>query len=233
MGLKEDFAKKNTVPAIEQVSKNGLFQIKMKDSSNMRILFVGNSITCHEEKPEIGWYGSWGMAASSRERDYVHQTVSMLEDKYENVSFGIAQLARWELTFDEECEHWKTDYQEVIDFNADIVVIRMGENIPEPQIAYAKNYIKDMIAFFGNGCKQVVVTDCFWKREPLDNLLREICEEESYTFCCISDLQNDTRTMALDEYEHEGVAIHPSDYGMKLIAERISGKIKGKEKLLK
>ena len=37
-----------------------------------RVLFIGNSITKHEPKPEIGWYGCWGMAASAEERDYVH-----------------------------------------------------------------------------------------------------------------------------------------------------------------
>ncbi len=37
-----------------------------------RVLFVGNSITLHGPRPQIGWTNNWGMAASARDKDYVH-----------------------------------------------------------------------------------------------------------------------------------------------------------------
>ena len=43
-----------------------------------RILFVGNSITVHPPVPEIGSTGSWGMAATAAEKDYVHLVVGAL-----------------------------------------------------------------------------------------------------------------------------------------------------------
>ena len=37
-----------------------------------RILFLGNSLTLHGPREEIGWKHNWGMAASAPERDFVH-----------------------------------------------------------------------------------------------------------------------------------------------------------------
>ena len=45
--------------------------------------------------------------------------------------------------------------------------------------------------------------------------------ENGYTFCKISDLEQDEKTMAIGQFDHRGVSVHPSDYGMKCIADRI------------
>ena len=47
------------------------------------------------------------------------------------------------------------------------------------------------------------------------------CEEEGYTFCKISDIYEDESMMALGQFEYKAVALHPSDKGMRAIAERI------------
>ena len=46
-----------------------------------KVLFMGNSITYNRPVPEIGWDGAWGMAASARDSDYVHQTVRLLAER--------------------------------------------------------------------------------------------------------------------------------------------------------
>ncbi len=49
----------------------------------LNMLFVGNSILGNDPDPSIGWYGEgWGMAASSEDKDYAHQTVTKLANRY-------------------------------------------------------------------------------------------------------------------------------------------------------
>ena len=58
MGLKD-----NTVSAENQLKTELPIFFENKDGNGKRVLFVGNSITLHEAKEEIGWYGNYGMAA--------------------------------------------------------------------------------------------------------------------------------------------------------------------------
>lgn len=220
--------KKNTVSAREQLQDKGPLQFYDKENAKKRILFVGNSITYHGPNAEIGWNGSWGMAASSEEKDYVHQTVSMLEEKYGTIGFAIAQAALWEIDIAKDTiADLKKFYQPMLEFPADLVVIRLGENVPGTAFEQCdvEKRMEEMVTFFAGDAKQVIVTDNFWRREQLDLYLEGICKRKGYTFCRISDLYEDKATMALGQYEHEGVALHPSDYGMKLIAERIVEKV--------
>lgn len=221
--MQSENIRRNNVSAREQVPSNNLVQIYQKGTENLKVLFVGNSITYHAPKQEIGWEGSWGMAASCSSNDYVHQAVTLLKERYGEVAYAIVQLAQWELQFYEERTEWKDSYELAHMFQADVVVIRMGENIPTSVLHSkdTKTHIENMIAFFSNKSKAVVVTDSFWKRPKLDNLLKEICEEKGYIYCKISDLEADKKTMALGLFSHEGVSIHPSDYGMQQIAKRI------------
>ena len=214
----------NTVSAKGQLSNSSLLHIFRAQQASIRILFVGNSITYHAPKPAIGWNGSWGMAASCKDNDYVHQTVKRLSERYSAVSYGIAQVASWETSFDENGEAWKEPYLKVSDFRPDVVVIRLGENISSGKLEAldVRPYIEDMIKFFGAGSRQIIVTDCFWRRDKLDQIFKQICDDKGYTFCRLSDLYSNQEAMALNEFEHQGVSLHPSDYGMALIAERIA-----------
>ena len=55
---------KNTVEAKEQLSKSRSVRTEHAEGKGYRVMFVGNSITLHGIRPEIGWYGERGMASS-------------------------------------------------------------------------------------------------------------------------------------------------------------------------
>lgn len=221
--------KQNTVSANNQLFTYQRVEIVENAKAFIKILFVGNSITRHGPKEEIGWNGDWGMAASCKEKDYVHQVVTQIQNKYGNISYCIAQAAEWEKEYWKGMAPHKEEYLVAQAFKADLVIIRIGENISRSKNEEidCKKYFDEMIRFFieENPEAKVIVTDCFWRYDKLDNAIREIIAKRGYYYCKISDLETNPSTMALGEYEHEGVAVHPSDYGMQCIAERIMEKV--------
>ena len=89
--------KKNTVQAANQLKKNEYVSFENPDGSGIRVLFVGNSITRHGAAPQIGWYNDCGMAASSKEKDYVRTertddipVIHRLTDAYDSDSLHCA-----------------------------------------------------------------------------------------------------------------------------------------------
>src|SRR6266576_1806397 len=52
------------------------------------VVVVGNSITFHGPKPAAGWYGDWGMAAPSADKDFSHLVASVL-----NVPISVNNVA--------------------------------------------------------------------------------------------------------------------------------------------
>lgn len=218
--------KKNTVRAENQVKDD--FRFTTEGSGKTKVLFIGNSITRHGPAPEIGWFGDYGMAASSREKDYVHVTASLLDEPLGSITIGIAQLADWERNYAEEGILSRL-YQKAQAFRADIVIVRIGENMAPDAAPACRPYFEEMIRFFAHKAHTVVVTNSFWRNDARDKMLQELALGNGYIFCSISGLESDRRNMALDEYEHRGVAGHPSDLGMKAIAERIADAVVGKE----
>jgi FMN phosphatase YigB (HAD superfamily) len=68
-------------------------------SNPKRVLFIGNSITRHEPAPDIGWYGSWGMAASCEKNDYAHVIISKFEEAGLPIEYKIKNIADFERAF--------------------------------------------------------------------------------------------------------------------------------------
>ncbi len=116
------FERANTVSAENQVKKVS----DVQGEGRPRIMFVGNSITLHGVKPEIGWNNLWGMAASAEEKDYVHQTMRMVHAVNPHASCMIEQNADWERCY---WEHESRLDPAGREWAPDIIVSRIGENV--------------------------------------------------------------------------------------------------------
>lgn len=208
----------NDVPAEGQLEKDEWAAFYPCANADLKIAFLGNSITRHGVAEELGWYGDWGMAASRRGNDYVHRLVGLLEDDGKRISYCIVNLSEWERTRDNSL---LDRYAEVKNFNADIVIVRLGENarLTENLEEFESCY-KEMTEYFSGGAA-VVLTDLFWEYGPFDGFVKKLAEEKGYAFVKIHDLGNDESMKAAGKFAHGGVAAHPGDKGMSEIASRI------------
>lgn len=66
----------------------------------------------------------------------------------------------------------------------------------------------------------IIVVSNFFNNEEKTNAIKKYAETFNAKFVFVSDLILDKSNLA-DEYEHEGIKIHPGDKGMRIIAERI------------
>ncbi len=212
----------NTVPGISQLSADA--RIRGAGDSYPRVLFLGNSVTLHGPKADIGWSGDWGMAASSAENDYVHVFMLKFRKKFPEASWRIAQLADWERSYwkDEEIlddfsslRKWRPDY---------ICAVFLGANTPDASLTehdFGTHYEKMLRYFDPDGSARLIVTNMFWESAPRDEAVRRAAANTGAALVDINDLGRTDEMMALNEYEHRGVAMHPGDLGMRTIAARL------------
>ena len=78
--------------------------------------------------------------------------------------------------------------------------------------------------FNTTGKAKVVVTTSFWIH-PLDEQIRQAAQECGYGVAELGVLGEDDKNKAIGLFEHEGVANHPGDEGMKAIADAILEKL--------
>ena len=216
----------NNVPAADQTAADGKVFITGRPDAEKKILFVGNSITYHAAKPDIGWYGNHGMAASAPEHDYVHIVAAALGKKYGSVAYAVAQLADWERNFWDESILDR--YAAARAFAPDILLARIGENVDLSRLgteSYAAA-LEKMLRFFSAGRKiRIVVTGLFWRHEPLEAEIRKAADAAGAVYVPLAFLGDSDENKAIGLFSHPGVALHPGDTGMRRIAECILAKL--------
>ena len=212
----------NTVSSLAQVSDDKQVKI-VRRGGKLKILFLGNSITRHQPKPEIGWVHDWGMAASSENNDYVHIMLKELDKKYGVVDYAICSLSKWER------EYWNNsileEYKAAKEFEADIVIVRLAENVwgvrdKLEEIPLAP-YWDHMIHYFANKNAKIVMTDDFWSWDTIDEPIHEVAKKNNYILVKLGEIGAKPENKALGQFAHEGVSIHPNDKGLKEIAYAI------------
>jgi len=192
-----------------------------------KVLFLGNSITKHGPKADIDWSGNWGMAASAEAKDYVHVfTTSLIQKQGTAPEILVKNIA------DFERAHQGYDFaaklKEAIDFQPDLIVLAIVENVPGLKTAEEKTLLQaDVTALLkalqGTRKPTILVRSCFWSNAAKDEALRGACDAVGGIYIDLSALSKDKRLYgrAEREFKHAGVANHPGDKGMGAIAEAL------------
>jgi ribosome-interacting GTPase 1 len=183
------------------------------------IYFLGNSITLHGPNEGIGWYGNWGMAATAEKNDYVHRVIDKVKSEYDNyfiINYGLRNITTWERDFTVKLDSLEYD-------KINLLIVRLGENVDE-DYARNNNYqvaLEGLIKKYKSHNTKIIITDNYWPSEYKDSIQKSIAIDNSYYFVKINDLYDISENSAFGQFEHFGVASHPSDMGMENIAERI------------
>lgn len=186
-----------------------------------QVLILGNSITRHPPAPQIGWYGDWGMAASAREKDFVHLLMADFKAANPQTKVNYQNISEFERTF------WMYDLSRLDTLkalNPDLLIIRIGENVDTTALLnhnFEKHYTS-LIRYFKQQNPQVkiICVSNFWRSDAIEHRIAQCSANSGSAFVKLSGL-TDVSYTAWGQFENFGVATHPSDKGMQAIADLI------------
>ena len=211
----------NTVSG-NQMTKNSQFVLFEGNGTQGGLLCVGHSLTRHAPVAKIGWHNDWGMAASSKENDYVHVLWKKLKEKYGDMPLCIAKAGFFERNFPKADEILPKYYKPAQDFKAKWIVISFVDNV-KPKMAKEHSFIKEYEKFvkFVNpdGKAKLIITTGWYPAKSLNNDLIEFAKRNNITIVDIGKIYHQDGMKATGLWKHAGVASHPSDKGMKALGE--------------
>ena len=223
-------ANENTVDRKDQLNGDKIYFLKSErgaDEKETKVLIFGNSITRHGAKPEIGWTHDFGMAASKKENDYVHVLFDKMSKAGLNPNFLVSHASKFEADFYKDGALSFLSVER--DFKPDVLILRLGDNVHSGE---NDRLLVPAFESLINACvtnsTRVIVTGSYFVNENIEPLLKELSDKNGYKFVDLSDISLDPKnTGGKENFWHEGIAMHPGDKGMRIIADRLFEAING------
>ena len=208
-------------------------------TEDKKFLVIGNSISIHGVCSY--WFGTWGMAASRKEYDYVHRVANTLGNGTP-IPFDIMNFAGWEVN-----AHDRAELLPMLDrFSSEsyaFVIVQLGENVPVFDIQALRD-LEDMLCYLKKiliGTPKILLLSSFpaFQRSPqmvdgldFDEAKRHYAKMYDMIYIDISSLKDENSILGINaivfgddgkqyQLSHPGVAIHPNDYAMNVYAKKI------------
>lgn len=199
-----------------------------------RILFLGNSLTFCSPSPECGWFGNWGMAATTPENDYAHRVTTAIAaisgDKSPAMqAVNVVNYGGFEQNY--AGYDVQTQLRTLLDWRPNILVVELGDNVT-PSLtsqqavdAFADSLDNLLDAFKANGNPRIFMTSTWWPNAATDDVLQNACSHAGGVFIDIGKIGQNPLNVAVSMgiYANTGVAAHPSEQGMQAIADAVTG----------
>ena len=182
------------------------------------ILFVGNSITHHAPSPELGWDGTWGMAASDIGKDYVHLFAARISAT-QGITPEIRIHAKGGGTLAGKLA--ESGVIATLAKGTDLIVVQLGENDhATSEDEFEKSYDTLLQILHAASPSARIVCTGVWAPPQgngiKDRMIRSLCQKYNLGFADLASVNaspgNSAGSTGL--WTNMGVNWHPSDAGM-------------------
>jgi len=194
-----------------------------KDKSTIRtpkfknIVILGNSITFSAPDLNGEWKGSWGMAASAADSDYVH----LLTARFKLVDSNCKVTARNITGFEKDYVNFNFDgnLKDLRDSVPDLLILRIGENV-QPSTYNAETFKARYIALIDyfiakNGKLSVLGVGPLWNAYLVEPVMK------GQPYVSLARINQDKSNTAYGLFTDPGIQIHPNNKGMRAISDAI------------
>ena len=233
----DDIYPDNTFKACATITVTN--QTPRKAENKIKYMSFGNSIQRHGVSTGIGWKGNWGMAASSKDKDYVHRIMYYLESKYGKGTvehkYGIAPnnfetaIPTSEKNADFS-RYAKSFAKSVSEYGADIVTLQFGENGGAADKYVYANAMTQVIKEIQQTSPDtiIVISTPFWSGNAAGKTIgtKMAAQECGIRVALVNELGTGTNARENMAWDSEfvmdaidGVKDHPGDTGMENIAK--------------
>ncbi len=194
-----------------------------------RMLIIGNSIMHHPPSAPLGWFNSNGMAASAPEKDFVHLLTGHFQTLYPSLLVKLQSGGTFEGQFGNPTYSIDEFNQPLQEFKPDLIIVRIGENVDDGQVA-SRNFesqfrqLLERLASYSQPVR-IVCTTSVWYKPNADAVIRKVTTDKGHTLVDLGFMVGQNQCCFASQYQNSGVAAHPNDVGMRVIADTIWGKI--------
>lgn len=193
-------------------------------------LAVGNSITLHPAN-EV-WPEASGMAASEKEKDFVHRVAAGLSASKGTVGLQAVYFYDWETGAPDRAAKLE-QLDPYLDPRLRLITVQLGENVTDKTAFEAD--LEALIRYAAERAPEarILVIDNFFPDPEMTEMKKTAAGNTGAAFVSLAALQGDASLRAglgapvLDgagnphPIEHPDVAEHPGDEGMRRIAEAV------------